>query len=165
MRRFAPLPLAALLFAAPAYAAEDELVLALEPGWALLASDPVEQHGGGSDVSAWLGINDELWLSVSGGAATVGASEARGSAILYEAFGGLVAALDVFQTIPFVEAQLGFVATKDALSPTVRFGVGADYFIARTVTIGAVVRVRPVDEAIGGTFVTAGLRLALRLEL
>ncbi len=165
MRRIALLSLVAPLFAAPAHAADGELVLALEPGWALLASDPVEQHGGGGGLSAWLGINDELWLTASAGASAVASSEARASAILYEGFAGLTAALDVFQTIPFVEAQLGLVGTKDALSPTVRFGVGADYFITRTMTVGAVVRVRPVDEAIGGTFVSAAARLALRLEL
>ncbi|MEQ8274303.1 MAG: hypothetical protein RMA76_44390 [Deltaproteobacteria bacterium] len=164
MRRLA-LALLLTLVSATANAAEDELVLAVEPGWALLTTDPVEQHGGGGGLSAWLGLNDELWLALSAGASAVPARDPLPSAVLYEAFGGIVAALDVFSTIPFLEAQAGFVATKDAVSPTIRFGVGADYFITRTITVGAVVRVRPVDEAIGGTLVSAGARLALRLEL
>lgn len=157
--------LALVLLAPAARAAEGELVLAFEPGYALLSGEATAQHGGSGAGSAWIGLSDELWLAFGGGAGYVGADDPIGARRYGEAFGGIVAALDVFRTIPFLEAQIGMVTSSDVLSPTVRIGLGADYFVSRTLSVGLVARVRPVREDIGGTLLTASLRLAWRIAL
>ena len=165
MRRTALLLGIALFAPSSAQAAEDELVLALEPGYALITGDGTTRHGGFGGVSAWLGINDELWLSAGGGGGAVRSDGDRGSVSFAEVFGGVTAALDVFRTIPFFEAQLGLVTDTETLSPTVRLGLGADHFVSRTVSVGLVARVRPIHQDLGGALFTATARLAVRLEL
>jgi hypothetical protein len=146
----------------PAFGAEDELVLALEPGWSLTSADDAA-HGVGGDLSAWLGITEVLWLSASAGGHHLFTEPSRD---LWEAWAGLVAALDVLRTIPFVEAQLGVTGDGGALAPGVRLGLGADYLVGPTVSAGVVVRWRTLADELGadGLF-TAQLRVALRYEL
>lgn len=167
MRRHAPAILAVLTVSAPAIAgaAEDELVIAVEPGYAGVTAEDTDQHGFGGAGSVWLGLSDELWLAGSVGAGHARGGEMKDPTTFFEVFGGLTVALDVFRTIPFLEAQIGMVATDDSLSPTFRVGLGADYFVTRTISLGLVGRIRPTDDAIGGSVLTVAGRLAIRLEL
>jgi hypothetical protein len=146
-----------------AIAGEDEVVLALEPSYGLLSGDKAE-HGAGGHASAWVGISETLWLAGSGGALAF--FEDGHERLVYEALGGIVAALDVLRTIPFAEALIGVVATKDALVPTFRAGVGADYLFSKQASIGVAIRYRPLTEAIASDgLLTVQLRFGLRLEL
>ncbi|MCK6548204.1 hypothetical protein L6R52_20310 [Myxococcota bacterium] len=146
----------------PAAAAEEELVLALEPGWALTSAADA-RHGASADLSAWLGVTEVLWLSASAGAHHLPADPSQS---LWELYAGLVAALDVLRTIPFFEAQLGVTADGGTLAPGIRVGLGADYLISPTVSVGAVVRWRTLADELGADgLLTAQVRLALRIEL
>ena len=145
-----------------ALAAEDELVLGLEPGYALLTTSEGSKHGGTVNLSAWLGITETLALAVTAGGSS-GFSERD---TIYEALGGVILALDVFRVIPYGEALVGAFLTKDALAPSYRLGVGADYLISPSLAIGLVARYRGLPDALGGDGVfTAQIRLALRIEL
>jgi hypothetical protein len=154
-----------------AEAAEDELVLGVEPAYAYLSGPPEGLHGGGGDVTLSYGLTDSIWLSASAGASRQAKHGMRPALTLFEAFGGVTVALDVLRTIPFVEALIGVVLgdpsgdAASALSPTIRIGVGADYLLTRSVSLGGVVRWRPVTDALGGSEVSAHLRLGLRFEL
>jgi hypothetical protein len=158
--------LAGALFLLPvaAGAAEDELVVAAELGHAALFGRGEPQQGLGGHVTAWLGLNDHLWALGSLGLAGFPALEAR--PLLQEGFVGVVAALDVLRAIPFAEAAMGVTGAGSLFRPSLRFGLGLDYLFARTVSLGAVVRYRPLfEERLGGGSLSAELRLGLRIEL
>lgn len=159
--------LAFLLVALPsipsvAFAGEDELVLAIEPAYALLSRPEDSKHGGGADASVWFGVSETIWLAASGGAF---AGFADTSAI-GEACGGIALAFDVFRIIPYGEAMIGALFSNGEIAPSLRFAIGADYLISPSLAVGLVARYRPLPDVIGGdALVTAGLRLALRYEL
>jgi hypothetical protein len=160
---------ALLVFLVPALpdrarAAEDEVVLALEPSYGILSGDATN-HGVGGHGTAWLGITETFWLSGSGGGYVFFESGGN-QRLLYEALGGLVVALDVLRTIPFAEAMIGVVGSRGALVPTFRAGLGADYLLSKRTSVGVVVRYRPLGDKIASDgLLTAELRLALRFEL
>lgn len=162
--RVAPLLVAlATLAATPARAAPDEMILALEGGYGLLTRGDARPSGAGGHGTAWVGLTDTFWLAGSGGVTGFPGLEDR--AVLWEAFGGLAAALDIFRAVPFAEAMIGVVGAGDVLSPSVRLGLGLDYLVTRTLSVGAVARWRPLSDELGGHLVTAQVRLALRLDL
>ena len=143
-----------------AVAGEDELILAVEPGYSALDSAGGVDHGLGLAASAWLGTEGPLWLAASTGlTGQFGVDDP----LALEAMVGLVYAFDVFVAIPFLEAQGGFVYGP-AFRPTARFGLGLDYLVTRTVSIGAVGRIRPLGDPLGNALITAHLRIAVRLE-
>ena len=84
--------------------------------------------------------------------------------VTFELLGGIVYAFDVFAAIPFAEALGGFVTGTGGVQPTARLGLGVDYLVTRTVSIGIVGRYRPIAEPLGNALMTAQLRLAVRLE-
>jgi hypothetical protein len=145
-----------------AWAAEEELVLGIEPGYALLTTPAGAKHGGVADLSAWLGITETIALAISAGTAA-GFSEQDA---IIEALGGIVLALDVFRVIPYGEAMIGAYLANDTLAPSYRLGVGADYLISPSFAVGVVARYRGLPDMLGGDgLFTAQLRLALRIEL
>ena len=151
--------------AAPAQGAEDELIVALEPGYDRLSHPDGSQHGLGGTASVWLGLSDDLWLALSGGGFHVGDAPQHDALSRWEAFGGIVAALDVFRVVPYVEAMAGIVGGPSGLHPTARLGVGADYLLTPELSLGAVLRYRPLPaEDLADAAVTAQARLAWRLE-
>jgi hypothetical protein len=156
--------LAFLLVTLPsvAWAGEDELVLAVEPAYAVLVRPEGSKHGTGADASLWFGVSETIWLAASAGA--FGAfSDAP---VISEACGGIAIAFDVFRIIPFGEAMIGALFTRDTIAPSLRFAIGADYLISRTLAVGLIGRYRPLPDALGGdALVTAGLRITLRYEL
>jgi len=149
-----------------AQAASDELILALEPGYLRLTSTDASQNAVGGSASMWLGLTDDLWLALSGGGfQTLDETEQRARFFAWEAFGGLVAALDVFQVVPYIEATAGVVGGPEGVHPTVRLGLGADYLLTPSLSVGAVARYRPLpEEDIAQSGISAQLRLAWRLE-
>jgi hypothetical protein len=147
-----------------ALGAEHEVVLALEPGYGLLAGDGAENGIGGS-ASAWVGISEMFWISATGGEVTF-FPKAGGTRFVYEVGGGLVAAFDVLRTIPFAEAQIVAVASRGALVPTFRAGIGADYLLNKAISVGGVIRYRPLTSEIAADgILSVFFRLGLRLEL
>lgn len=149
-----------------AWAGEDELILAIEPGYGLLlapqgAPDSVA-HGGAGSIAAWLGVTDTIFLAASGGAAT-GFSDGP---TIGEALGGVVLALDVLRVVPYGEALIGAIITPDSVGASYRLGLGADYLLSKTFSLGLVARYRGLADNLGGDgLFTAQLRFALRLEL
>jgi hypothetical protein len=157
---------ASILVARPVHAAEDELVLAIEAGGGLLTGGEKTAVAIGGDVGFWLGLSETLWLSGTvGGFRAVG--DAPGERTLFELGGGIVAALDVLRIIPFVEASIiGVVGGGGDVSPGARAGIGADYFLNRTTSIGLVVRYRTLSSDLEHDgLASAQLRLGWRLEL
>jgi hypothetical protein len=160
------LSLALTAFATPVFAAEDEVVVALEPSYGLLAGigdAGTSDHGAGGHGVMWLGISETLWLQATGGGYIFDESGTR--RLLYEALGGVVAALDVLRTIPFAEASIGVVGSRGVVAPTFRAGVGADYLVSKNTSIGIAIRYRPVSNIASDGLITVDLRLGLRFEL
>jgi hypothetical protein len=158
-----------LLFAQDAWGADEELVLAFEPAYAL-TNGAADQHGAGGHLTLAYGITDSFWLTASGGATHHFARGDIESRTLFEGFGGLTAALDVLRIIPFLEVLIGVAAgpkneggTK--IDPTVRLGAGFDVLLSPSFSLGAVFRYRPVSDDLGDAYLTADLRLAWRIEL
>ena len=151
--------------ASSALADEGELILAIEPGWALLAHESKNRHGVGAGASAWYGVSETLWLAAGTGAHYTFLE--KGERALYgEALGGVALALDVLRTIPFGEAMIGVVANENAFAPSVRISLGADYLVTKSLSLGVVFRYRPLQESLGGDgFFTISLRLGCRLDL
>ena len=147
---------------APADAAEDELIMAVEPSYALLDRDDQLGHGAGLAFAAWIGTESPFWLAVSAG--FTGHVETD-DPLTGELLLGITYALDVFATIPFLEAQGGLITGRGGAQPTARFGLGVDHLITRTVSLGVVARYRPTAEPLGNALITAHIRLAVRLEL
>ncbi len=155
--------------ARPAAAAEEEILLAFEPGYTLLTQrSQGEAQGGGGQASLWYGITDLIWFGLSAGVHVTRSPGAQGAGpealILYEAMGGCAAAFDVFRTVPFLEAFYGAVASKRGARPAFRFGLGADYFISPLLSVGGVLRLRPVTQDTGKLLFTASFRLAHRFD-
>lgn len=147
------------------WAAEDELVVSLEPGYGMLVSSDVTQHGAGGAISGWLGLTDTLWLAASMGVLTFPERAEASAATLWEAHGGVVAALDVFRWIPYLEGLIGVVGEGGRLAPTVRLGAGVDYLITREWFVGLVLRTRPFALPIGDVNTTVSLRAGIRFQL
>lgn len=157
------LPVMSVLFAAqPTFAAEDEIIAAAEAGYTGLDGVESFEHGFGAGISAWVGTDSAFWLA--GAAAIQVRPGAEKDPVNFELLGGLVYAFDVFATVPFIEAQGGFLTGTGGLQPTVRLGIGFDHLVTRTVSIGFVARYRPVAEPLGNALITAHVRLAVRLE-
>lgn len=150
----------------PAVAAPDELVLSLEPELGLLSADEQPSRVGvGGAVSAWLGLTDALWLSAGIGGSRHAGTEGLPSLTLAEGFLGLVAALDVFRAIPFLEGGLGLVVGPE-FAPSARLGAGLDYLLTPNLGLGAVLRYRPLTDDLGANSrLSASIRLSWRFEL
>lgn len=157
--------LVATLWGATGHAAEEELILAVEPGWGLL-SGAEDHHALGGNATAWLGLTDTLWLELSAGGLRIFGDGVADRALV-ETYAGLVAALDVLRAIPFFEAALGATFTGGGgIAPGLRFGLGADYLVSRSVSVGLVLRYTTLeDELAEDGLLSANLRLGLRLEL
>ena len=166
--RAASLALGLLSIAPSAFAAEDELVLGLEPGYSLLTAD-TDLHGAGGRLSLSYGVTDSIWLTAAaGGSRQLGEQELEGRTLL-EAFAGVTLALDVLRTIPFIEGLIGVVGARlgdrTKIDPSVRLGVGFDFLVTPSVGLGAVFRYRPVSDDLGDSLLTIDARLTWRLEL
>ncbi len=162
--------LSALLFsfAQTASAAEQEILLSVEPAYAVTTGG-MSQHGLGGQVTFAYGLTDALWMTVSaGGSRQLARGELEGRTLL-EAFGGLTAALDVLRVIPFAELLIGVVrgqaGNQAHYDPTLRLGAGFDYLLSPSFSVGAVFRYRPVSDAIGDDDFTVSARLCWRVEL
>lgn len=150
-----------------AAAADDELIVAVGPGYGLVVGDDETGYGASGTLSTWLGLTDGLWLGLSGGAFafTGNHDDEAPSAVLWEVMGGLIAAFDVFRWVPYLEGQVGLVGAGDTRVPTARFGLGVDYQVTPAWFVGAVARLRPLADPLGSLNVTVGLRAGLRFEL
>jgi hypothetical protein len=157
-----PFALAAISIPCPALADEGEWVLALEPEVGVF--DPSgggdNELGAGGQATFWIGLSPASWLFASTGAEV---SLTEGPEI-GEAVVGAVAALDVLRTIPFLEAGGGLSLVRGEVMPLLRLGLGADYLVSPTFSVGAVVRYRPFFGD-GDQWLTFHLRIALRGEL
>ena len=146
-----------------AAADDDEWVIAAEPDYALHTAPGTDaSHGTGGNLSAWFGVSEAAWLTVSAGAWTYLGEVAPPT--VFEAVGGLVVALDVLRVIPFLEAAAGANIIDGVPTPVLRVGVGADYLVSEALSIGGVVRYRPLFDTGGDQMVTIGLRVGLRGE-
>jgi len=149
-----------LLCSESARAEEDELLFHLEPAWALARTGEDTRHGAGGELSASLGLSSSGWVHFSAG----GFHFFDGPTV-FEALSGVVAALDVLRTIPFIEVLGGLEVVDGAVSPLVRLGVGADYLITPEISMGAALRFRPLTGSELHRPISAGLRLSWRLEI
>lgn len=146
--------------ASSTFAGEDELIAAVEPGYAGLDASGLKSGFGGS-ASLWIGTDTPFWVA---GSAGVTGHFGLDDPVTFELLGGIVYAFDVFAVIPFAEVLGGFITGTGGLQPTARFGLGVDYLVTRTVSVGVVGRYRPIAEPLGNALMTATLRLAVRLE-
>ncbi len=144
-----------------ASAGEDEAIIAVEPSYAILNRADGVAHGIGVSASAWLGTDSSFWLAASTGTS---GHFGREQPLNFELLGGVVYAFDVFTAIPFAEAYGGVIIGEGGPQPTARFGLGADYLVMRTVSLGLVARYRPIAHPLGNALITAQIRLAVRLE-
>jgi hypothetical protein len=166
--RAASVALGLMAIAPLAHAAEEELVLGLEPGYSLLTAD-TDLHGAGGRISLSYGLTDSIWLTIAGGGSRQLSREDIDGRTLYEGFAGVTVALDVLRTIPFIEGLIGVVAGRigevTKIDPSVRLGVGFDFLVTPSVGIGAVFRYRPVSDDLGDSLLTVDARLTWRIEL
>lgn len=166
MRAHAILPAIALglTLAAPAEAAPDELLLAIEPAYERLSQKPESQNGVGGTATAWIGLTDSLWLTFSGGAVHMLDTSADDETLTrWEAFGGITAAFDVFRVVPSLELLAGVVGAKSDVHPTIRIGGAVDYLLTPEWSLGVALRLRPLpEEDIATAATTAQLRIGYR---
>ncbi|MCC7385455.1 MAG: hypothetical protein IT384_26635 [Deltaproteobacteria bacterium] len=153
--------LPAALLPSAAVADDDEWLLALEPGLGLFsAADPAValRAGLGGEASLWLGVDEAAWIFLSGGAEqSLGDGPAIG-----EAAAGLALAIDVLRTIPFLEVAGGLGWHSGDLAPLLRLGLGADYLLSPSFSVGGVVRYRPFYGVEGESWLTFHLRFSYR---
>lgn len=150
-----------MMVANAAHAGVDEWLLTAEPGWALLSGDEA-RHGAGGTVSFALGVSPATWLFAAGGAYVVPGDDPT---TIVEVVGGLVVALDVLRTVPFLEAAGGLDLLDGTPAPLLRVGVGADYLVSPSFSVGGVVRYRPLFGVESERLLTLDLRLSWRSEL
>lgn len=164
-RSLALLALLALSTPAAAHAASDEVVLSIEPGYDRVSRTVDSQNGVGGNLTAWIGLTDSLWLLASGGGFYMFENgENRSSFLRWEAFGGIVAALDVFRVVPSLELGVGVVGGRDnEVFPTIRAGAAVDYLFTPEWSMGVTLRYRPLPEDdIGTSAISAQLRMSYR---
>ncbi len=164
MRRSSLALTAALLLSAPAPALADEgeWVLALEPDFGAFTGAIDGGRGTaigfGGQAAFWLGLTTATWLFVDGGAHQA----LSGGPLIGETAGGVVVALDVLRTIPFAEIGLGADIRGERVEPVLRLGLGADFLVNKSFSIGLVGRYRPVFGSDGESWYTLSLRIGLR---
>lgn len=140
--------------------------MAVEPGYEQRLGEDADHGAVGGTLSAWWGLSETLWLSTSiGGFQGLESRASTGPRGRVEAFGGIVAALDIFRVVPHIECGFGVVADRDSVAATVRLGVGADYLLTPEWALGAVLRFQPLpNEDFGSSALTPQLRLSYRFE-
>ncbi|MBI2376307.1 MAG: hypothetical protein HYV07_20095 [Deltaproteobacteria bacterium] len=141
---------------AGAFASPGELILTAEAGAASM--DSGEHVGLGAEAALAYGAVEAVSFFVFGGGHVVIDADP-----ILTFGGGVQLALDVLRTVPFFEATFHANARSGELSPGVRIGLGADYFLTPEVSIGLAVRYAPwsdFDELISGR-----ARLSFHLEL
>ncbi|MBK8013637.1 MAG: hypothetical protein IPK13_20075 [Deltaproteobacteria bacterium] len=152
----------------PARAADGEWVLGASAGHSvLIRGDSRLVHAPTAETAAWLGLTDALWLAASSSAAwrlgSLGDDRAARTMGTLEA--GIVVALDVFRTMPFLEL-MGGASLGTSVEPTFRVGLGAEYFVSRTISLGGVLRFRPIWEDNGrASMLTGSIRVSTRFEI
>lgn len=132
----------AVLVACPsgAAAAPKEWRLALDAGPLLLAGGPQTQPGATFGLTAWYGLSEVAWLE--GSVQTGFATEPEGGVL--DAQLGVVAAFDVLRWVPFGELTVGVSGRTEALVPAPRLGLGIEYLLDPTWSLGAVARGQPL---------------------
>jgi hypothetical protein len=156
-----PCLLAIVCRPSPARADQDELLLALEPGFGSIERGDVRSNGGGGGVSMSLGLTHAAWLT----ARASGYGFENGRPTLFEAVGGVTAALDVLRIVPFIEALAGIDTRQGRVDAVLSLGLGFDYLVSQHFSVGLVGHYRPLFGQGDESFLTVAARIAVRLEL
>ena len=184
---FLALVLLAGTLAAPrgAYAEEKELVLSLQPGFAVARVGDRTAWGGGGGLDVQYGITDSLWLRVTGAYSAhnlpaldktaTSAALPGGLLSAFHAGAGVTYAIDIVRLVPFFDLSIGLLGMRQPIAAAsgttsktgydfgVEIGVGADYLINRRLSVGFVVRYHAYLTAIADIpiYLYAGPRLAV----
>ncbi|HEY3358374.1 MAG TPA: hypothetical protein VGQ83_34315 [Polyangia bacterium] len=148
-----------LLCGAPgrAAAAEGELVLSLTPVYSIIKWDQRQPSGGGGVFDATYGLTEALSLrgTIFYTAQAADADPAKGLPSGIMSVGGsligLSFAFDVLRVIPYIDIGIGALLTTGAgqkdssgrgtfMDFGVEVGIGADYLVSRTFSLGLVAR-------------------------
>lgn len=145
---------------APAQAGERELLVTVQPVYALSYLSDHVAHGVGAAAQVSYGLTDTWALQVLGGVTTQPGEP--GTSLLWHASAGVVYALDVVRVVPYFEAAVGIagLATDAGAGPNLGalVGLGADYEINRRWSVGLGLRYQayltdlgrvPVDFTVG----------------
>lgn len=165
-------------------AEERELALFIEPRYGHLTLDGQGASGGGGTLQGTYGLTDSLALQLTGGALAhpvalatePGAAEmARtGTAVFWNVSAGVVYALDIVRIVPYFEASLGLAGLSGAgpeggteLHLLLSLGVGGDYLINRTWSIGGGLRYGTflTDPGRAPFYLMVGPRIGARFSL
>ena len=144
------------LTASKALAGEDEMTLYLQPSAGLWLAEAVDARWGGR-LGANIGLSPSLSLAIEAGGNTGSLAPAAN----FDLQGGLVMALDLFRTVPFLEVLTGVEYGVGRFTPLLTFGLGAEYLITPSWSIGLLGRI----PLLQGAPSTPALRPQLGLRL
>lgn len=160
-----------------ARAERKEVIVALQPGFALMHLDGQTAYGGGGALDLSVGVSDALSVRATGvftGHALGDTKTAPGGALLdYYAGLGLNYTIDLIRLVPYIDLSLGILGTVRPpdttglrhMSEDVGFeiGIGFDYLVNRYFAVGVIARYYAVitDPTDIPVYFFAGPRLAV----
>lgn len=151
----AALALVAAALAGPtARADEKELILSVEPFFALATTSDQTSPGGGAALDVSYGITDALAIRATGAIAghSLGKTmdfPAAGTLLAYHAGAGLTYTIDILRLVPYADFSIGLLGTsrpdgkggqKTDNELGIELGIGVDYLVNRRFAVGVVVR-------------------------
>jgi hypothetical protein len=161
-------------------AEERELGLFVEPRYGHLTVGGQGSSGGGGTLQGTYGLTDSLALQLTGGAlahplaAEAGVAEMGRTAVFWNVSAGVVYALDIVRIVPYFEAALGLAGLSGAgaepgteLHLLFSLGVGGDYLINRTWSVGGGLRYGTflTDPGRAPFYLMVGPRIGARFSL
>lgn len=147
------LVLGALSVPSLGHAEVGELILAIEPGYALVRASGRNVSGGGGSIDLAYGVHESLFVRATGAfsAHPVATSPSTPSGLIYayHAGAGLTYTLDVLRFVPYIDFSIGLLGTMRHTAGRgtttsnqfgVQIGLGLDYLVSRRVSVGVIVR-------------------------
>jgi hypothetical protein len=129
-----------ILHSNPLIADRGDVKLCLAPGFSYLSLSSATPFAGGIAASAAVGLDDTVWAEVRIDHKQFFKNETAASLSHLDV--GLVYNLDIWTAVPFMSLSLATFVVRPRASPYYfdvgpQLGIGFDYFVTKTVIVGA----------------------------
>ena len=165
-----------IAFGGVALADEKEVIVAVEPAFALMHVNSSTAWGGGAGLDLSYGVTDAVAIRATGAftghslEATTGGP--AGTLLAWHAGLGLTYTIDIVRVVPYIDFAVGVMGTERPAPAGatvtnnqlgVEIGVGVDYLISRRWAVGVVVRYHAFLTALSDipVYFYAGPRIAM----